>query len=122
MDEELESEDPAIEHLQKHIDNLAPDVFEIRVSPQDDLVSTSIDQEDDNIFCPYHLFWKQPSVHTELKPSQDSDKKLVFKYYFLDHRRSYVWHEMNHWMRLPNHQHIVAFDKIVVDEIEGRCV
>ncbi|KAF5714649.1 kinase-like domain-containing protein [Fusarium globosum] len=86
MDEELESEDPAIEHLQKHVDDLAPDVFEIQVSPQ------------------------------------DPDKKLVFKYYFLDQRLSYVWHEMNLWMRLPKHSHIAAFDKIVVDEIEGRCV
>lgn len=25
-------------------------------------------------------------------------------------------------MRLPKHPHIVAFDKIVVDELEGRCV
>lgn len=54
MDEELESEDPTIEHLQKHIDNIAADVFEIRVSPQGDLVSTSTDQKDDNTRCPYH--------------------------------------------------------------------
>ncbi|KAF5710896.1 kinase-like domain-containing protein [Fusarium mundagurra] len=54
IDEELESEDPAIEHLQKHIDDLAPDVFEIRISPLGDLVSTSTDQQDDNTRCPYH--------------------------------------------------------------------
>ncbi|KAI1037010.1 hypothetical protein LB505_011413 [Fusarium chuoi] len=145
MDEELESEDPAIEHLQKHIDNIAADVFEIWVSPQGDLVSTSTDQKDDNTRCPYH----PPLEATEhpdgieaisrseleeldrLGPlvdlvrclrSSDPDKKLVFKYYFLDQRLSYVWHEMNLWMRLPKHPHIVAFDKIVVDEIEGRCV
>jgi hypothetical protein len=53
MDEELESEDPAIEYLQKHIDNLAPDVFKIRVSPQGDLTSNSTDQKDDNTLCPY---------------------------------------------------------------------
>lgn len=29
---------------------------------------------------------------------------------------------MNLWMRLPKHPHIVSFDKIVVDELEGRCV
>ncbi|SCV47181.1 uncharacterized protein FFB14_09669 [Fusarium fujikuroi] len=145
MDEELESEDPAIEHLQKHVDDLAPDVFEIRVSPQGDLVSTSTDQKDDNTLCPYH-----PPLEATERPdgiqtisrsdleeldrlgplvdlvrclrSSDPDKNLVFKYYFLDQRLSYVWHEMNLWMRLPKHPHIVSFDKIVVDEIEGRCV
>ena len=29
---------------------------------------------------------------------------------------------MNLWMRLPKHPHIVSFDKIVVDELEGRCI
>ncbi|KAI1066897.1 hypothetical protein LB506_012001 [Fusarium annulatum] len=145
MDEELESEDPAIEHLQKHVDDLAADVFEIRVSPQGDLVSTSTDQKDDNTFCPYH-----PPLEATERPngiqaisrsdleeldrlgplvdlvrclrSSDPDKKLVFKYYFLDQRLSYLWHQMNLWMRLPKHSHIAAFDKIVVDEIKGRCV
>ncbi|QPC70085.1 hypothetical protein HYE68_000837 [Fusarium pseudograminearum] len=54
MDEELESEDPAVEHLSKHIDDLEPDVFEIRVSSQGDLISTSTDPEDDNTFCPFY--------------------------------------------------------------------
>lgn len=29
---------------------------------------------------------------------------------------------MNLWMRLPKHPQIVPFDKIIVDELEGRCV
>lgn len=54
MDEELESEDPAIEQLSKHVDNLEPDVFEIRVSSQGDLISTSTNPEDDNTRCPFY--------------------------------------------------------------------
>lgn len=54
LDEELESADPAIDHLGKHMDELAPDVFEIRVSPQGDLISVSTDREDDNMFCPFY--------------------------------------------------------------------
>ncbi|KAM0439694.1 hypothetical protein ACHAPT_000787 [Fusarium lateritium] len=54
--------------------------------------------------------------------SPEPSEKLVFKYYFIDQRLSFVWHEMNLWMRLPKHPHIVPFDKIVVDELEGRCV
>lgn len=55
MDEELESADPAVEHLSKYIDDLEPDVFEIRVSSQGDLISTSTNPEDDHTFCPVHV-------------------------------------------------------------------
>ncbi|KAM0381706.1 hypothetical protein ACHAPY_004866 [Fusarium culmorum] len=54
MDEELESADPAVEHLSKHIDDLELDVFEIHVSSQGDLISTSTEPEDDNTFCPFY--------------------------------------------------------------------
>lgn len=33
-----------------------------------------------------------------------------------------MWHEMSLWMRLPKHPNIVPFDKLVVDELEGRFV
>jgi hypothetical protein len=36
------------------VDDLAPDVFEIRVSPQGDLISTSTDPENDNTSCPLY--------------------------------------------------------------------
>ncbi|KAK2616541.1 hypothetical protein QQS21_000584 [Conoideocrella luteorostrata] len=32
------------------------------------------------------------------------------------------WKEMNLWMRLPPHPNIVLFDRIVVDEFQGRHV
>lgn len=32
------------------------------------------------------------------------------------------WKEMSLWMRLPRHPNIVPFDRIVVDELEGRVV
>ncbi|UKZ81479.1 hypothetical protein TrVFT333_009251 [Trichoderma virens FT-333] len=47
MDEELESEDPAFEQLYKHIDNLAPNVYAIHISPDGSLISTSTDPKDD---------------------------------------------------------------------------
>jgi hypothetical protein len=54
MDEELESADPAIEQLSKHVDDLEPGIFEIRVSSQGDLISTSTSPEDDNTRCPFY--------------------------------------------------------------------
>ncbi|QKX60133.1 uncharacterized protein TRUGW13939_07276 [Talaromyces rugulosus] len=54
MDEELESEDPALEHLLKHIDDLAPDVYEIYVSSEGFLISTSTDAKDDETYCPFY--------------------------------------------------------------------
>ncbi|KAF5139044.1 hypothetical protein E5D57_002833 [Metarhizium anisopliae] len=54
MDEELESEDPAFEQLIKHIDSLPPDVYEIHVSPDGNLISTSADPKDDETRCAYY--------------------------------------------------------------------
>lgn len=51
MDEELDSEDPAFEQLIKHIDNLAPDVYAIHISPDGQLVSVSKNQKDDETRC-----------------------------------------------------------------------
>lgn len=48
--------------------------------------------------------------------------KLIFKYYFIPQRLPFTWREMNIWMRLPSHAHIVPFDKIVVDELENGVV
>ena len=48
--------------------------------------------------------------------------QVVFKYFFLFHTMDMVWNELNLWMRLPDHPHIVPFDKLVVDEIARRVV
>ncbi|KAG5664996.1 hypothetical protein KAF25_008730 [Fusarium avenaceum] len=146
MDEELESADPAIEQLSKHVDDLEPDVFEIWVSSHGDLISTSTNPEDDNTRCPFYApleaIGKPEDIQaiprsqleeldrlgplvdlvTDLQSSKPGEK-LVFKYYSVYQRMSFVWNEMNLWMRLPKqHPNIVSFDKIVVDELEGRCV
>ncbi|KAH7235464.1 hypothetical protein BKA59DRAFT_496036 [Fusarium tricinctum] len=129
MEEELESADPAIEQLSKHVDDLEPDIFKIRVSSQGDLISTSTNPEDDNTRSIPRSKLEEldrlgPLVDlvTGLQSSKTGEK-LVFKYYFVYQRMSFVWNEMNLWMRLPKqHPNIVSFDKIVVDELEGRCV
>lgn len=46
----------------------------------------------------------------------------MFKYYFLHQHMSFIWHEVGLWARLPSHPNIVPFDKVVVDELEGRLV
>lgn len=145
MDEELESEDLAFEHLAKYIDHLAPDVYEIHVSPTGDLISTSTDPKNDVTRCVFH-----PDLDTIQRPehvkvisraeleeldrldrcldlvvcpqSSEPTKKLIFKYYFLYAHLFSEWHEMSLWIRLPKHPNIVPFDSIVVDEIEGRFV
>ncbi|KAH6957297.1 hypothetical protein DER45DRAFT_485935 [Fusarium avenaceum] len=146
MDEELESADPAIEQLSKHVDNLEPDVFEIRVSSHGDLISASTNPEDDNTRCPFYAPLEAISKAEDIQAiprsrleeldrlgplvdlvtdlqSFKSGEKLVFKYYSIYQRMSFVWNEMNLWMRLPKqHPNIVSFDKIVVDELEGRCI
>lgn len=46
MDDEQDEEDLAIQHLRQHVDDLGPDVFEIHVSVDGDLLSTSSRPED----------------------------------------------------------------------------
>ncbi|KAJ4313930.1 hypothetical protein N0V84_009172 [Fusarium piperis] len=48
--------------------------------------------------------------------------QVVFKYYFLWQYAQKAWKEMNLWMRLPLHPNIVPFDRVVLDELEGRVV
>ena len=48
--------------------------------------------------------------------------QVVFKYYFMRQYAQMAWKEMNLWMRLPRHPNIVPFDRIVVEELEGRVV
>ncbi|KAM5370882.1 hypothetical protein ACJZ2D_008315 [Fusarium nematophilum] len=128
MDEELESEEPAFKQLSKHIDDLAPEVYEIRVSSQGDLISTSTNPEDDETRCVYHPPLEKierpdrVQVVSHLLELMGNGPQLIFKYYFLFQHVSFSWHEMNLWMRLPKHPNIVAFDGLVVDELENRYV
>ncbi|KAH7316993.1 hypothetical protein B0I35DRAFT_451778 [Stachybotrys elegans] len=145
MDEELEEADPALEHLAKHVDNLAPDVVAIHVSPEGALISTSTRPEDDETFCPWYpplgTIERPDGIGTILRSdleeldrlgpmvdlvtplrAPEPRKKLVFKYFFVEQRLRFTWEDANIWMRLPKHPNIVPFDKIVVDEIEGAFV
>lgn len=51
MDEEQESPDQAFDHLLKHIDTLAPDIYLVYFSPHGDIISTSNDATDDETMC-----------------------------------------------------------------------
>ncbi|KAI0411146.1 hypothetical protein F5X98DRAFT_381056 [Xylaria grammica] len=148
MDEEQDSADLAIEHLKKHIDTLGPDVYDIHLSPDGTLISTSTDPRDDHTMCVYY----PPLQHTprpdrvntvlrsELReldrigqnvdlvsytPPSEATKqvnKVVFKYYFIWQFMKTRWSEMNLWMWLPPHPNIVPFDRIVLDEMNGHIV
>lgn len=127
------------------MDKLDPDVFAISISEQDEL-TISKDPEDDETQCPHYpalddvecteriqtVFRRQlrevdrfgPNVDlTEyVSPYSRRAKQVVFKYYFLDRFLFRRWDELNIWMRLPSHPFIVPFDRLVVDELEGREV
>ncbi|CAH0052105.1 unnamed protein product [Clonostachys solani] len=145
MDEDLDSEDPAFEHLLKYIDHLPPDVYSIHVTSDGDLISASADPKDDETRCVFRPPVESLQIPDGIKivsrldleeldrlsshvdlvvcpQSAEPTKRLIFKYYFLFSSYSFVWHEMSLWMRLPKHPNIVPFDSVVVDEIEGRLV
>ncbi|KAL7921387.1 hypothetical protein ACQKWADRAFT_295635 [Trichoderma austrokoningii] len=147
MDEEQESEDVAVGHLKKYIDTLGPDVQAISLSPEGELTSVSTKPEDDqtaimyypplqDVQNPEHVKTVLRSDMVELDrcganvdivsymPDGDANesKQAAFKYYFLIQFIYKLWHEMNVWMRLPAHPHIVPFDRLVLDELRGHVV
>lgn len=149
MDGKHESEDLAIEHLKKHIHALSPDVYEIYVAQDGSLISTSTDPRDDKTLCPYYppLDQLPPLLLEEFKTvtrfdlreidrlgpnvdlvsyqgslGVDDSMQAVFKYYTISQYIHRTWDEMNLWMRLPRHPNVVPFDRVVVDELEGRIV
>ncbi|KAG6357262.1 hypothetical protein INS49_015140 [Diaporthe citri] len=142
--EEYDS-DVAINLLRKHVDKLDPDVFAISISEQDE-IAVSKDPEDDETQCPHYpafddvecAEWTQAVSRGQLReverlgpnvdltsyasPNLGEAKQAVFKYYFLDRFLFRRWDELNIWMRLPSHPFIVPFDRLVVDQLEGRDV
>ncbi|OHF00898.1 hypothetical protein CORC01_03726 [Colletotrichum orchidophilum] len=147
MDEEQDSEDLAIENLKKHIDTLPPDVYAIHISPDGSLTSMSTDPEDDettSVYYPPLEELQRPEgirtiIRSDLKeidrlspnvdlvsyqadPGVNGERKVIFKYYFIVQFLHRLWHEMNLWMRLPQHPNIVPFDRLVVDELNGHVV
>ncbi|KAF7562351.1 hypothetical protein G7046_g1796 [Stylonectria norvegica] len=146
MDGEQDDDSLAIEHFSRHSSELPPDVYRIYVSPTGDIVSTYTDPENDQTCCVHY-----PALSDALLPEgietvrrneleelerlgPDADlvayppcvgeaaKKVVFKYHFLWQYAQMSWKEMNLWMRLPRHSNVVPFDRVVIDELEGRVV
>ncbi|KAH8729253.1 hypothetical protein BGZ61DRAFT_491659 [Ilyonectria robusta] len=96
------------------------------------VVSVTMDEEQDDESAIEHFSRYSSLLSHATGPIPDVDlvayppclagsaKKAVFKYYFLWQYAQMSWKEMNLWMRLPHHPNIVLFDRIFVDELEGR--
>lgn len=131
--------------LRKHVDKLDPDVLAISVSEGDGL-TISKDPEDDETQCPHYpalddvgcaesiqtvprgqlrevgRFGPNVDLTSYASPNSGGLKQVVFKYYFLDRFLFRRWDELNIWMRLPSNPFIVPFDRLAVDQVEGRDV
>lgn len=147
MDEEQESEDVALEHLKKYVDNLDPDVTLIHVGLDGNLIAVSSDPAHDETFYMYYppldLIQRPTGVQTilrselreldrlganvdlvsyQIKTDLPETRKAVFKYYWQLQFLEKIWEEMNLWMRLSHHPNIVPFDRLVLDEVRGGVV
>ncbi|KAJ0119689.1 protein kinase-like domain protein [Diaporthe amygdali] len=147
MDDEQEEESVAIQHLRRHVDDLDPGVLEIHVSNEGDLISTSSSPDDDQtqaVNYPLLTHISKPeSVKTihrrhlreldRLGPEVDKvadtqaslkndNRSLVFKYSCVYESLFARWDEINISMRLPANPNIVPFDRIVIEELQGRHV
>ncbi|KAI1864980.1 uncharacterized protein JN550_008526 [Neoarthrinium moseri] len=146
MDGEQDDDSIAIKHYSRYSSQLSRDIYRIHVSHTGEIISTYTDPENDPTCCVHYPFRHEvflpEGIQTvrrdeleeldRLGPDVDlvayppclggSAKKVVFKYYFLWQYAQWSWKEMNLWMRLPRHPNIVPFDRVVVDELEGRVV
>ncbi|XXG97227.1 26S proteasome regulatory subunit rpn6 [Hypoxylon texense] len=146
MDGEQDDESIAIEHLSRYSSKLPPEVYGIYLSQSGEIISTYTDAKNDQTQCVHYPFLHEivlpegvqaiqrdeleeldrlgPDADLVVYPacSKESAKKAVFKYYFLWQYAKMSWKEMNLWMRLPRHPNIVPFDRVVVDELEGRVI
>ncbi|KAK3985452.1 hypothetical protein QBC44DRAFT_156421 [Cladorrhinum sp. PSN332] len=148
MDEEQDDEDLAIEHLSRIDSSQLPiDVYRIHVSETGEIISRHGDPNDDKTYFIHYPSFGQlkppegtltirrdeleeldrfgPDVDLVAYPpcQRESARKVVFKYYWLFQYAHSSWKELNLWMRLPrDHPNIVAFDRVVLDELEGRVV
>ncbi|KZF24031.1 hypothetical protein L228DRAFT_255352 [Xylona heveae TC161] len=131
--------------LKRYIDQLSPNVCVIRVDENGLLVTVSSDPRDDPTFTPeYPRYLTAASLqnYSTVKLSQLSEldrigpsvdltsyldekgvtKKVVFKYAMTPHGLARIWREMHLFKSLPTHPNIIAFDRIVVDDIESRIL
>ena len=130
MDECQESAEIAVQHLKKHIDDLAPGVYAIGLSPDGRIVSTSRDPEDDETPSPTYLMLNKMQLpegvktilRTEMQelerviygvdivsyrptPEASQLKMVAFKYYYNPVFGCKRWNEWSLWTRLTSHQH-----------------
>lgn len=120
------------------------------MSQEGRLLSTSNDTSDDETFCTYFPALEHIPVPVNVKITHRADlvevdrlgpnidlmrynskdtglpiaktEMVVFKYYFLIQFMFRLWDELQIWMRLPPHPNIAPFDRLVVDNLDGRDV
>ncbi|RSL41422.1 hypothetical protein CEP53_012764 [Fusarium sp. AF-6] len=142
MDEEQEDESIAIRYLRRHSSKISPRVYRIHVSSDGEIVAAYTDAENDETSCVHDPRLDEISLpvgvqtvrrdmleelerlgpDTDLVTDPPCSSEPVNKYYFLWQYAQKSWKETNLWMRLPRHPNIVPFDRVVVDELEGRVV
>lgn len=139
-DEELE-----IDVLKRHIDQLAPNVYSISVDKDGLLVSVSSIPDDDGTLVPHYLRYSElPSLQNcstieltklseldRLGPQVDlvsyedelgNQRKAVFKYSIIYKRMEAIWNELHLLKSLPQHENLVPFDRVVIDNLEARVL
>lgn len=143
----LRIQEEAVELCRKHSSLLDTRVHSLQFSKDRCLLSVSSDPSCDRneipTYFPLNTFERPQNVKTILRsslleldrianemdlvaywPEAKTAKptKVVFKYMPYVDNAQRMWDEINIWMRLPPHPHIVLFDRIVLDELQGHAV
>ncbi|TRX89088.1 hypothetical protein FHL15_010005 [Xylaria flabelliformis] len=123
MDGEQDDESIAIEHFSRHSSQLSPNVYRIHVSDTGEIISRYTDSKNDPTYGVHYPLLSEisvpPGISVVKRDELEELERLGPDQWQYAHM---AWKEMNLWMRLPHHPNIVTFDKIVLDELEGRMV
>jgi hypothetical protein len=135
-----EDEDFFFDALAEHIDDIPPDIVQIEVGEQGELLnSTAVLDEDPTMvpFYPSPSDYPSPLRRIQRKQLIELDRmgvqvdlcedtstteptQVAYKYYINEGNIGIIWDESNCLLRIPKHPNIVPFHSLVIDQIEGE--
>ncbi|MCJ1369124.1 hypothetical protein MMC20_000332 [Loxospora ochrophaea] len=142
--EAFPEEEQAIEALGKFIDQLGPEVHEVEISDDGELLSTSSNPCRDITPAVHYPHYPEPLddeivlrrsqlieddrvsaavdlVHHE-NQTDGSKKLMVFKYAVLWQRIKKMWDELHLVRALGDHPSFPPFDRIILDDVQSRVL